>query len=363
MEESMLYPASDPNQFSGISPGQNGLIIRYERTKKITRWLLILFLIFGASYVILTARSEKLPASSLSESILGSRMAVNGKMIVLSSIRQDKQEILISYDSGKLFYRLREGWKIQDSSILIAIAQDGSTVLALEKNGLLHYKTANENYFTEQQVTLPVKDSMVTGLSLIPGTDSVYIFGRFPGIIALSWRNPGRFFLYHTPGVKQTISLAVSPDRNIACILEDLGSRNRRLYYGKSIASLQALESGYIDSGSRQTIDTTVKAIDDTVSAVIDTTAFHKEPSNSIRQKVDQKKPNSNYQQQVDQKNPPSNVSQQADQKNPPSNAGQQADQKNPPSNAGQQADQKNPANNARQQQVQRPADSNYLKK
>ena len=103
------------------------------------------------------------------------------------------QEIALSTDSGLTFQRTGDGWPVHDSSLLLAFGQDSSTVLSLESTGILRTWLTGSNHISVDRLDSRLSgDSAIYGFVLVPGTDSIYVFGGFQGLIALDWTDPSR---------------------------------------------------------------------------------------------------------------------------------------------------------------------------
>lgn len=268
-----------PSRSSGNS---NALINRYNRYKRIFRWALITLALVGIAYTILTARSESAPRSAMQNNKLGPEIFSNGHTVIVTAIRGQQQEVLVSTDNGATFIRTGDWWTLHDSSLYLGLAQDSQTVIALEKSGLLHIKPAGKDHFLSiATLTPPYSDSLVKGFILIPGTDSLYIYGLFTKVVGLSWKSPGTMLDYIVPRGQWVTSMAINQEKTISAVLENPQNGLRSVSYDLFLYS--PLEVMARDSTVAKTDSETVKLDSmvklDSSKKMIDTSLYKSDSS------------------------------------------------------------------------------------
>ncbi|HLX90963.1 MAG TPA: hypothetical protein VKR32_04740 [Puia sp.] len=228
------------NTPSSTTSGQstvNRMIREYTRLKNLSKWLLICFLLLVIGAVIIELKPAAISRSAMEREKVGPNIAVCGRMVAVSLIDSNQNgTILLSTDSGKTFKRAGSRQPLRDTSMMLAFARDSATAIAVERSGMIHIvDSASAKSYQLPIPGAPASDSIIRGFVLVPGTDSIYLFGSFPGIVALDWHKPmnvvrmvipsawvlGGFNAKSDSKDWRILSLAIDPVRDIFFVAQD----------------------------------------------------------------------------------------------------------------------------------------------
>jgi hypothetical protein len=217
------------------------MIRQYTVLKGVSRWLLLAFIVFGILLTILSARSQRTPQSVLQEGRLGPSMAVLGKTIVLTSVRDNLQEILISTDSGIHFFRTGDRWPVVDTSLLLGISPDSSTIVAIDRKGLMRTMRIGGDHFIERRLPVADRDT-VTGFVFRFEGDRIFVFGSFPMQVHRLADTAG-YTTYNDS--LRILSLASGPGDRLLGWVREARTGRAQLYFQTSTAAFQPFDEDH----------------------------------------------------------------------------------------------------------------------
>jgi hypothetical protein len=240
---------------AALNSAQNALIIRYERIKRMARIGILLLFLAGISYVLLMAFSEHDTRPVTDDARLGKNILFFGSSIIISSVRDGRQEILVSNDNGVRFQRSADSWPLHDSGISMSLSGDSTALVILESNGTLHIsRNINQNFETAN-LKLNAKESAY-GIISVPGTDSVFIYGSFPGVFELSLKNPGNQQFIRAPDSSRVLSMGINREKYCMALLWKGYGYRPQIYGGHGFTSLIRMFPGLPEPNKGFTIDT-----------------------------------------------------------------------------------------------------------
>lgn len=153
---------------------------------------------------------------------LEDNMAVSGSMVAVSGLRGNQRFIYLSEDSGRYFKPVNEGWPVKDSPVFIGFTAN-KNLFVVEKNGFIRVKLASSNDFIAGGDSFPPPLREVRGVAVVPGTDNICLYGRFPYLIDIDIKHPRQQRMFQ---VRDSIcSVAISPDGRIRYWLAGGGLR------------------------------------------------------------------------------------------------------------------------------------------
>ncbi|PWV56133.1 hypothetical protein [Chitinophaga sp. S165] len=143
---------------------------------------------------------------------LEDNMASAGNLVVVSGLWDNKRTIYLSEDSGQYFKPINAGWPVRDSPVFIGFTRK-KNLFVVEKNGRVRVKLASSDNFADGGERPPLASREVTGVAIVPNTDSIYLYGRFPFIVGIDINNVRDQHVYNTGDT--IASMAISLDHRV----------------------------------------------------------------------------------------------------------------------------------------------------
>jgi Cdc6-like AAA superfamily ATPase len=256
----------------------NQQIKRYNLLRRITQILFSLLLLSGVIYFVYSSINDhnSLKSIKLEDQVVSSP---DGKIVVLSIIKDSSRSVLVSTDSGNNFIISGGPWIVKDSSAELLITPDSKAIILTDGTDNYYISENPFTGFTKYNIesSSPTNTQyQIEGAYYIASSQKVYLYGSMPYIISFNLNTPSHFTKIPLHLQNYTVkSLAINKRLpSYAKVLAKNNKTGKTILWDANLNDTVSSNNRYISSDT-SLVDSTFIDIEHAKSIVYDSTNDH----------------------------------------------------------------------------------------